>query len=553
MQKRLTNILTVLAAIIAINILASFVFFRWDLTQEKRFTVAEGTKNVLGSLEDQVFVTVYLSGDLPAGFERLEAATRETLDDFKAYAGTKMSVRYVDIAAETNPEKRSERYAELEKKGMVATNVFAGTSDQRTEKLLFPYALLSYKGRETPVLLLKGNKTATAEQQLNQSYEGIEFELITGIKKITQTKRKRMGLIVSHTKVSPERFSDLIATLQQNYDLFFDVDGSGKVSGSYAGLDAILVPKPDVPFTDAEKYQIDQFVVNGGRALFFVDGARVDSISAEGTFALPLSLNLDDLFFKYGFRINPNLVKDLSCAYIPLNVGNSGEKPNIQPMPWRFFPLINNFGKHPIVRNLDAIYTKFTSTIDTVRAEGIKKTPLLMTSQYTKTLQTPAAVAYNEARQKIDPTQYNGGVQTVAYLLEGKFESLYKNRVLPSDPRHATFRAQNKDTKIVVCSDGDVLINDIDYKRQAPLPLGFDKLTRNIFANKDFILYAVDYLLDDNGLITARNKQVTLRPLDKLRLKEEKNQWQALNMVLPVVLVLTLGGLWQWYRRRQFA
>ena len=553
MQQQFTKIAVVLVGIIAVNILASFVFFRWDLTQEKRFTIADATKNVLGGLEDQVFATVYLSGEFPAGFERLEAATRETLDEFKAYAGLNLSVRYVDTAAETNPEKRNALYAELEKKGMIGTNVFAGSSDQRTEKLLFPYALLSYQGRELPVLLLKGNKTATAEQQLNQSYEGVEFELIAGIKKITQTKRKRLGLIVSHTKVQPERFSDLIASLQQNYDLFFDVDGTGKVSGSYAGLDAILVPKPDVPFTEAEKYQIDQFVVNGGKALFFVDGARVDSISAEGTFAQPLIINLDDLFFKYGFRINTNLVKDLSCAYIPLNVGASGDKPNIQPMPWRFFPLINNFGKHPIVRNLDAVYTKFTSTIDTVQARGIDKTPLMMTSQYTKILKTPAAVAYNEARQKANPAEYTAGVQLVAVLLEGQFESLFKNRVLPTDPRYNTFKSQNKNSKVIVCSDGDVLINDIDYKRQTPLPLGFDKLSRNVFANKDFILYAVDYLLDDNGLITARNKQVTIRPLDKLRLKDEKTQWEVINMVLPVLLVLGFGGFWYWQRRRSYA
>jgi gliding-associated putative ABC transporter substrate-binding component GldG len=233
---------------------------------------------------------------------------------------------------------------------------------------------------------------------------------------------------------------------------------------------------------------------------------------------------------------------------IPLNVGNMGDKPQIKPMPWRFFPLVNNFPKHPIVRNLDAIYARFASTIDTVEASGILKTPLLLTSQYTKTLKTPALVAYNEARQQPDPREYNSGVKNMALLLEGSFSSLYNNRLLPNDPRTQTFVGKSKPTKIIVVADGDLIVNDMDYQRNAPFPLGYDRLTKNTFANKDFALYAIDYLLDSEGLITARNKQVTLRPLDKVRLKEERTQWQVLNLIGPLVLIGLIGGLWQWRR-----
>jgi ABC-2 type transport system permease protein len=222
-------------------------------------------------------------------------------------------------------------------------------------------------------------------------------------------------------------------------------------------------------------------------------------------------------------------------------------------MPWRFFPLINSFfGKHPIVRNLDAIYTRFPSTIDTVTAEGITKTPLLFTSQYTNLLKAPALVAYNEARRQPDPREYNAGVKTVALLLEGSFSSLFNNRLLSNDPRAASFVSKSKPTKILVVSDGDLLVNDVDYKRNAPLPLGYDRLSGRTFANKDFALYALDYLLEAEGLITARNKQVTLRPLDKIRLNEQRTQWQMLNLLAPLALIGLIGVVWQWRRGRLY-
>jgi len=537
MKQKLIKIVVFLGAIIGLNALASFVFFRWDLTEEKRYTISDATKRLLENLDGQVVIKVYLSGDFPAGFERLERATKETLEAFADYAGNNVAYRFI----EPNDSKLQE---ELVQKGLIPTNLFANEDGKRTERLVFPGAVLVYEGKEYPVQLLKGNKTSSSEEQLNQSYEGVEFELASAIRRLTLKERKRIGILVGHTKVPPPRFSDLLATLQQDYDLYFDIQNPD----SWEKGDLLLLPKPDAPFSEDEKYRLDQFVMKGGKLLLFTDGARVDSVSLEGTFAQPLDLNLEDLLFKYGCRINQNLVKDLSCAMIPLNVGNMGDKPQIKPMPWRFFPLVNNFPKHPIVRNLDAIYARFASTIDTVEASGILKTPLLLTSQYTKTLKTPALVAYNEARQQPDPREYNSGVKNMALLLEGSFSSLYNNRLLPNDPRTQTFVGKSKPTKIIVVADGDLIVNDMDYQRNAPFPLGYDRLTKNTFANKDFALYAIDYLLDSEGLITARNKQVTLRPLDKVRLKEERTQWQVLNLIGPLVLIGLIGGLWQWRR-----
>ena len=552
-----------LAALVAVNVLSAFVFFRLDLTQGKRYTLSAATASLLTDLPDDVHVDVYLTGDLPPGFKRLENAVRETLDEFgvrRGFASTDKTItyRFVDPDAVTDASAKAKLIDRLQQRGLLPTNLFAKEGGKRTEKLVFPGAIVSYKGKETAVLLLKGNKADSPEEQLNQSYEGVEFQFASAIRKLTQVEgsRRRVGLLYGHTQVPPSRLADLLASVQENYDLFFvDMTKPGPI----ANLDAVLVPKPDRPFSEDEIFKLDQFVVNGGRALFFVDGQRVDSVSNEGTFAQPLSLNLDDLFFRWGVRVNRDVVKDLYCAPIPLNVGNLGDKPNVQLVPWRFYPLLNNGNSgNPIVRNLDAVMSRFVSTLDTVRATGgdgqpIRKTPLLLTSRYTQTLKTPALISYNEARQQPDPKTYTGGVKIVGCLLEGRFQSLFANRVLSGDPRAAGFRAVGEPSRVLVCSDGDLIINDVDYKRNAPYPLGFDRYTRTTYANKDFALNAIDYLVDPNGVISARTRTVALRPLDKIRVDAGRTGWQLLNVLGPLALIGLVGVVWQVVRRRRYS
>lgn len=551
MQLRLIRILIVVAALIGLNVLSAFLFVRLDLTAEKRYTLSPATVKLLAGLDDAVHVNVYLAGDLPPGFQRLENAVRETLDELQSVAGQSVTYRFIDPTAITVEKEKTALYERLTKLGLPPTTVYASEGGKRTEKLIFPGAVVSYKGKETPVLLLKGNKAASPEEQLNQSYEGVEFQLASAIRKLTQPpgSRRKVGLLASNTHVPPSRFSDLLASIQENYDLFYvDLAKPGPITG----VDALLVPKPDQPFSDDQVFKIDQFVVNGGRAMFFVDGQRVDSVNAEGNYAQPLNLNLDNLFFRWGVRVNRDLVKDLSCAAIPLNVGNLGDKPNIQLIPWRFYPILNNYGRSPITRNLDALYARFVSTLDTVRADGILKTPLLMTSPYTKILKTPVLVGYNEARQQPDPRTYDGGVRLVGCLLEGPFQSLYAGRILPGDPRAPGFKASGQPSRVLICADGDLLVNDVDYRRNVPYPLGYDRYTRTQFANKDFALNALDYLIDPDGVITARTRTVTLRPLDKIRVNDERTGWQLLNVLGPLVLIGAIGGVWQVLRKRKY-
>ena len=555
MRNKLIQILLVIAAVIGLNVLANHFFFRIDLTEEKRFTINDATKNLLKNLEDEVYVKVYLTGKgIPAGFKRLENAVRETLDEFQIYGGTNIKYAFIDLNSEYKDEKtRNEKIVQLAQKGIPPTNAMATEDGKKTQSLIIPGAVITYQDKEIATLLLKSNsnKSASPQEILNQSYEGVEYQLASAIKNITATQKKKIGIFVNYTRLPAVNQIDLINALKKNYELY-PVDL--RQSPTLDGLDAVLVMKPDQVFNDDDKYKIDQFIINGGKALFFVDAVKVDSVAREGSLAQIQSVGLEDLLFKYGVRLNSNLIKDAQmCVAIPLDVGNFGDKANIQLVPWQYYPLINTFGKSPIVKNLDAIYTKYVGSLDTVRANGITKTPLLMTSRYTQILKAPAVMSYNFANKELNANDYKAGVQTVGILLEGKFESLFNNRILPSDLRSATFKSSGKPSKIIVCSDGDIPINDFDKKQNNPLPLGFDKYSGNTFANKDFVMNAIDYLLDDNGVITARNKEVVLRPLDKVALQDEREYWQGINLIIPIVVLILAGLLKGFLRKRQYA
>lgn len=554
MKNKLIQILLVIAAVIGLNVLANHFFFRIDLTEEKRFTINDATKNLLKNLEDEVYVKVYLTGKgIPAGFKRLENAVRETLDEFQIYGGTNIKYAFIDLNSEYKDEKtRNEKIVQLAQKGIPPTNAMATEDGKKTQSLIIPGAVITYKDKEIATLLLKSNsnKSASPQEILNQSYEGVEYQLASAIKNITATQKKKIGIFVNYTRLPAVNQIDLINALKKNYELY-PVDL--RQSPTLDGLDAVLVMKPDQVFNDDDKYKIDQFIINGGKALFFVDAVKVDSVAREGSLAQIQSVGLEDLLFKYGVRLNSNLIKDAQmCVAIPLDVGNFGDKANIQLVPWQYYPLINTFGKSPIVKNLDAIYTKYVGSLDTVRANGITKTPLLMTSRYTQILKAPAVMSYNFANKELNANDYKAGVQTVGILLEGKFESLFNNRILPSDQRSATFKTTGKPSKIIVCSDGDIPINDFDKKQNTPLPLGFDKYSGNTFANKDFVMNAIDYLLDDNGIITARNKEVILRPLDKVALQDEREYWQGINLIIPIVVLVLAGLLKGFLRKRRY-
>jgi ABC-2 type transport system permease protein len=551
MKKRgidIVEFLLMVGIVILINIIVSQYFFRIDLTEDKRYTISNTSKEILKGLDDVVYVEVYLEGQFPSGFKRLQGSIREMLDEFRIYGGTNIQYKFVDPSAEKDDERRNRIYSTLAQKGIQPTNLFAKEKDKKIEKLIFPGALVAYKEKEVPVMFLKGNKGAGPEEILNQSVEGLEFELITAIRQLTQKKRKSIAFVEGHGEFPSDRVSDISRTLAKFYDVYrLDLDQVKNLEN----YDALIIAHPRTEYSEKEKFMLDQFIMNGGKALFYMDPINIDmdSIGENGTLATSFNSNLDDLLFKYGVRLNANLIQDLNSGVYPMNVGNLGDKPQIQLVNWKYFPLLNTYAKHPIVKNLDAVYSRFVSSIDTVKAVGIKKTPLVLTSEYSKVLTAPFAIEFNQARMEADPKEFNKGSLPVYYLLEGSFISLYKNRPLPVSG--SAFVDHGKPTKIIVCSDADIITNETG-KSGRELPVGFDKFSGKLFGNKDLIVNSVDFLLEDRGIIDIRSKEITLRPLDKVKVEEERSYWQIINLVMPVMLLLLFGVSRYYLRKRKY-
>ncbi len=560
-RKHLTQLFLGLVGLLVINLLANQYFFRLDLTEEQRYSLNPATKKILQELDNEIIIKVYLEGSFPPGFQRLQKAIRETLDEFKVFAGSKFTYRFIDPLVGKNEQEQNEFFQELIKKGIQPTNIFAKEEGKRVEKLIFPGALISYfdsktnEGYEIPVMLFttidqRLQNAPSPEQILNQSVENVEFNLISAIRKITGNTQKRVGLLEGHGELENIEMATIITRLQEFYEVVkipLPLDPAIR-----EGVDALIIAKPDSAFDEEEKYKIDQYIMRGGKVLFFTDvvGVYMDSVMRDkGSFTFPVEHNLLDMFFKYGVRLNPNLVKDLNAGAVPIVIGNLADnRPNIQPLPWRYYPLLNTFGKHPIVKNLGPIQSKFISTIDTVKAEGIRKTPLLFSSQYSKVVSTPVEVKYDEERVQPDPQAFNQGPFPVAYLLEGSFNSIYASK---SFSQRKGFLAKSPATKILVCADGDVLRNDINREGN-PVPLGFDVFRQTTYSNADFLINAIDYMIDDRGIMAIKNKEITLRPLDKIKLNEDKTYWQMLNMLVPILLIIFFGFVFFFLRKRQY-
>ncbi|MDQ2773210.1 MAG: gliding motility-associated ABC transporter substrate-binding protein GldG [Bacteroidota bacterium] len=553
-RSDLLTFAALVGALLLFNFIAQRLFFRVDLTEEKRYTMSPATKTLLRDLKQPVTITVYLTGDFPPAFRRLEQGVRETLNEFRVYGGSNLNYIFIDPSAAGSEAARNQFYQTLFKKGLKPTNLGATENGKRVEKIIFPYAVVSVGGHDKNVLLLRGNQAAPADVRLNQSIEGLEYELASTIRSLVPALRKRIGVVEGHGELDNVQAGDMLGAWQQQYDVFRVTLSKVK---DLSALDAVVVAQPKTPYSEDDKFKLDQFITQGGRAMFFVDALRVDldSVARNGVaLATPYDLNLEDLFFKYGLRLNQNLLLDLNSGQIPLVTGMDGNKPKIEPMPWQLYPLINKFSPHPITRNLDAVYLKFVGNLDTVKARGIRKTALMTTSRYTRVLPAPVPINFNDARLEPNPKLYQKGFQPVAYLLEGQFTSLFANRARPGTLQFQPEKPANaKPSKVLVISDGDFIRSEIDPKTGNPYRLGFDRLANTEFANRELVLNATDYLLDETGLIAVRGKQITLRPLDKVKLAEQRRRWQLLNLGAPLLLLGLFGAVRAWRRKRRYA
>jgi ABC-2 type transport system permease protein len=539
-----------LAIVILLNLLAAKFFFRIDLTEEKRYTIKDQTRELLNSLDEDVYVEVFLEGDLNAGFRRFRKNIEETLEEFRIYSDGRVKYVFTDPSLASGEKARNEFMRDLAARGIQPTNVIDNQDGQRVEKLIFPGAIVSYGGMEAGVMLLKGNKASSSEDVINQSVEGVEFELANAIYKLANSERKSVAFTRGHGELDSLAVASFTQELQELYDVL-RVDLRRPVDPSK--YDVLIVAGPTGPFSEGEKFNLDQFIMRGGKVMFLLDklDASMDSASSENALAIPNRTNLDDQLFKYGVRVNLNLVQDQNSGLYPVITGQVGGKPQVQMLNWPFFPLINNYPEHPVTRNLDAVIAKFASSIDTVKAEGIRKSPLLFTSPYARVLGAPVNISINRLRD-LKPQDFSTANVPMAYLLEGKFTSVYKNRFLPEGISQKDFRAEGIDTKLLVIGDGDIARNEINPRNRQPQALGFDSFTNYTFANRDLLMNALAYLTEENGLIQTRTKQVKIRPLDKEKIKAEGTKWQVINMIVPLVLLAGYGTLRFFVRRRKY-
>ncbi|HOX83537.1 MAG TPA: gliding motility-associated ABC transporter substrate-binding protein GldG [Chryseolinea sp.] len=537
-----------LVMVLMINLVVSHYFFRIDLTEERRYSLKDQTKSILQNVDDDVYVEIYLEGDLNPDFKRFQKSITETLEEFRIYSNNKVRYVVTDPNLAMSQKAQSEFMTDLANRGIQPMNVIGQKDGKRIEQIVFPGVIVSYGGLETGVMLLKGNKAS----EINQSVEGIEYELANAIYKLTSTDQKQIGFVSGHGELE----SLSIAAFQQDLQELYAVSKINlQDRESLKAQDALIIAKPTQTFSQSDKYNLDQYIMQGGKVLFLIDkmNASMDSASQEDYFVLPYDLNIDDLLFKYGVRINPDLIQDRSSSFYPIVTGQTQGKPNMQLIEWPFFPLINHYADHPITRNLDAISTKFISSIDTVKAEGVKKTPLMMTSEFTRKVTAPVSVNVNQLRKELKPQDYTLSSIPVGYLLEGKFSSLFKNRFLPEGADQSSSIGDGKETKLIVLGDGDIIRNDVNPRTRKAQPLGFDPFTNYTFANREFLMNALAYLTDEGGLIQARNKEIKIRPLNKEKVNAEKLKWQIINVALPILLLVMYGVARAYWRKRKFA
>ncbi|BDD08842.1 gliding motility-associated ABC transporter substrate-binding protein GldG [Fulvitalea axinellae] len=551
--KRIEDLLKAgigLLVLLALNLSLSGHFFRVDLTEEGRYTISKPTVKMLGKLEEPVFVEVFLDGDLPAGFKRLQNSVKETLDEFEAYSGHKVQYRFTDPTKGRTPRSVNETQRKLTSLGVPSTRIHENKEGKKTTRVAFPGAVINYKGQETGISLLKGSTSGSSQESLNQSIENVEYEIASAIQDLASGDKKRIAYLTGNGQPTGPETEGIRNLLQKNYSLSF-VDPALE---PLAGYDAIVMVKPDQAFSEKSLFNIDQYIMRGGNALFMLDKVSVnfDSVRQSKALVFPTELGIERLLFRYGVRLNDDLAQDLTSLKTPVVVSEVSGKPQISLINWPFLPLVNRMPKHVVTRNLDGIATKFAGTLDTVKTKGIWKTALLSTSANARKLKAPIDVSMEALSRDYDPKKFTDGPLNLAYLLEGKFRSAFAGRFAPvgADDRNRLDKSEG--AKLIVVADGDIALNALEPRDKTPLDLGFDPYMKQTFANADFIRNATAFLADGNGLITARNKRVKIRPLDTVKVREQRTLWQTLNIGGPLLLLALFGTGAYLIRKKRF-
>ena len=550
--------------LVLINYVASILHFRVDLTEEKRYTLSTPTKRMLKNLKEPVSITVFLSGDLPAGFKKLSKSTDELLQEFREISDNKIQFNFEKPGEGLDDSAKARLIDSLYTMGISPTNVKAQvkSGESQQEQFVYPGAVVKKGARALGIDLLKGQSYEGGLNSLNKAEALLEYKFASTIQKVSSDSLPIVGYVVGNGEPLTYNIYDLIErTLKPNYRFgFVLLDSFPFIPNRY---DALVIVKPTSKFTEAQKLKLDQYVMHGGKIIWLIDQlyAEMDSLQrAKSDFvAYDRGLDLDDLLFKYGVRINQDLVQDLQCEKVPLVVGNMGNQPQMEFLPFPYFPLLSSYSNHPVAKNLDNVLSIFANSIDTVKAPGIRKTVLLATSDHSRTLSTPAIVSWNSVKVQEDAKYYTRKQIPVAVLLEGNFNSLYTNRIasatkdsLDAVYHHPFVSSTALENKMIVISDADIVMNVVT-QQEGPLYMGMHQFNKYQYANKDFFLNCMEYLTNSSGILEARSKDYTLRLLDTTRIEEKRGFWQFLNIGIPTIIVALCGLLFAWLRRRKYA
>ncbi len=556
-QKHLKVFVLSLILIVCANVMASFIYTRFDFTSEKRFTLSTTTKDILQKVDKPITITVFLEGDFPSGFKRLKLATYDLLSDFKSYSNGQIAFKFIDPSEGKSEEEKQSYYANLASKGIEATNLSVKTEAGLTQKIIFPAALVNYEGKEIAVKLLQSRMGLNPEEVLNNSVQNLEYAFISAIKKVLNGGKTRIAFTEGHGELSELQLQDGIKSLSEGFDVGF-INLKKVNHNLLKTIGLLIVAKPQTAFSEEEKFRIDEYIMQGGKVFWAIDkvNGELDSLRTHGgqQLASGIDLNLDDQFFKYGIRINYDLIGDLNCGQIPVSVGNVGGEAQIQMVPWVFNPIIMPLVNHPIVKNLEGLKLQFANTIDVINTKNVRKTILLTTSPFNRELKSPSMISLDMIEDTPDPKLFQSNPKAVCVLLEGNFASDFYNRSVPKEiSENVQIVDKSKATKMLFISDGDILRSDISEKDGSVFPLGYDKYMQQNFGNKNFLLNAADYLTDDAKLINIRTKEIKLRLLDKGRLINEKVKFQIINTILPIAMILVLAIFQHIYRRKKYA
>lgn len=545
--------------LIFVNVLGNTFYNYFDLTEEKRFTLTDASKELMENMKEVVYVEIMLDGEFGAGFKRLQNSVKELLDDYRAVSSNleyEFKNPLTGNVEEDNATKQ--KYA---KSGIFPVNLKQQTSESKKEDIVYPYALIFYQGRQISVNLLENNTPGmNPEIVINNSVSLLEYKITNAINKLRTVIKPIAVYTTGHGELTATQTADFDSELVKTYDINrINLDSVVQINPE---IDILIVAKPLMPFSDKDNFKIDQFVMNGGRVLWMLDkvNASLDSMRITGTqVPIPMELNLESLLFKYGARIQPNLVLDLECTPIPLQTGVLGGKPQLELFPWYYNPRVASRSNHPIVKSIDRVNLFFANRIDTIetRKGNVHKEILLTTSEYSRFQRVPVNLTFEVLREQPNPKLFDKPFLPVAVLMEGVFPSFFENRVTEGMQRTLSelkmdFKSLSEPTRMIVIADGDIAVSRLDHKTQKPQQLGLNPFDGYRYANKQFLLNCIDYLYDDKGVIEARGKDVKLRLLNKVKAKEEKTKWQLVNILLPIILLGVFGFCYNWLRRKRY-